>query len=407
MSKRLPQLRPGLDIFPSPVPERPGLLLRDPFRYTEEILIIPPLLVHGLLFLDGERTEIDLQAELSRLVGQIVPGEVVRSFVETLKDGGFLETEEFDRLRELRHHEFAAADLRQPAHSGSAYPADDQGLASKLNEYLGETDSAADGGLIGIAAPHVSPEGGWQCYAAAYNRLRGAARERLAEKTVVLLGTSHYGAPERFGLTRKPFVTPLGQAEVDTRLVNWLEARGGDAVISEDYCHAIEHSLEFQVVFLRQILGPGFKILPILCGPFVEGLFSGKPPETDDRVNRFLQVLGEMAERHREELFWVLGIDLAHIGRRYGDATAARAEQGYLGEVRELDAERLDRVCVGDGAGFFELVKPEHDRLRWCGFSPLYTFLKAMPGARGDLLRYDQWNIDEQSVVSFAALELK
>ena len=39
MTKLLPRLRAGLDIFPSPVPERPGLLLRDPFRYTEEIII--------------------------------------------------------------------------------------------------------------------------------------------------------------------------------------------------------------------------------------------------------------------------------------------------------------------------------------------------------------------------------
>jgi MEMO1 family protein len=39
-----------------------------------------------------------------------------------------------------------------------------------------------------------------------------------------------------------------------------------------------------------------------------------------------------------------------------------------------------------------------------CGSAPLYTFLKAVPGARGKLLRYEQWNIDEQSVVSFAGM---
>jgi hypothetical protein len=31
--------------------------------------------------------------------------------------------------------------------------------------------------------------------------------------------------------------------------------------------------------------------------------------------------------------------------------------------------------------------------------------LQALPQARGEVLRYDQWNIDEESVVSFAALE--
>jgi len=62
-------LRRGLDIFPSPVPERPGLLFRDPFRYTDEILIIPPLLVAALSFFDEESTVLDAQAYLSKLSG--------------------------------------------------------------------------------------------------------------------------------------------------------------------------------------------------------------------------------------------------------------------------------------------------------------------------------------------------
>jgi len=62
-------------------------------------------------------------------------------------------------------------------------------------------------------------------------------------------------------------------------------------------------------------------------------------------------------------------------------------------------------VAEGDAAGFWELVVPEADReLKWCGSSPLYTFLRAVPGVRGSVLRYEQWNIDAQSVVSFAAL---
>jgi hypothetical protein len=49
-------------------------------------------------------------------------------------------------------------------------------------------------------------------------------------------------------------------------------------------------------------------------------------------------------------------------------------------------------------------VQHGHDDLKWCGASPLYTFLKVMPGLRGDLLDYHQWQIDPHSVVSFAAL---
>ena len=49
-------------------------------------------------------------------------------------------------------------------------------------------------------------------------------------------------------------------------------------------------------------------------------------------------------------------------------------------------------------------MQENRDDLKWCGSSPLYTFLRAVPQAHGNLLRYEQWNIDEQSVVSFAGM---
>ena len=99
MNKQLPRLRRGLDILLSPVPEKPGLLFRDPFRYTEEILIIPPLLAAGLSFFDGESTALNVQIHLSKLAGQLIPGEVIQSLVDALDQNGFLETEEFERMR--------------------------------------------------------------------------------------------------------------------------------------------------------------------------------------------------------------------------------------------------------------------------------------------------------------------
>ncbi len=60
---------------------------------------------------------------------------------------------------------------------------------------------------------------------------------------------------------------------------------------------------------------------------------------------------------------------------------------------------------AGDATGFWDLVQPHHDELKWCGSSPVYTLLKkSVPGAKGVLQRYEQWNIDEQSVVSFAGM---
>ena len=60
----------------------------------------------------------------------------------------------------------------------------------------------------------MSPVGGAKSYQAAYSVLRPEHKE----KTFVILGTSHYGEPEKFGLTRKAFRTPLGDVANDTRV---------------------------------------------------------------------------------------------------------------------------------------------------------------------------------------------
>jgi len=397
----LPRLRADLDVMPSSAPEHPGLLLRDPFRYSEAMLVIPPALLGVLGCLDGEHTERQAGELLSRQLGASVPKELLEHLVGTLQTNGFLETEEYFQLRERRHAEFRNLPERPAAHAGLAYPDQSELLRGELDGYFASIAARSDGdGLIGLAAPHVSPFGGWQSYAAAYAQLPAGDNHR----TYVVLGTSHYGQAERFGMTRKPFVTPYGTLPVDTELVDWIAARAGDAVIMEDYCHSIEHSIEFQCVFLQHVLGPGVRILPILCGSFFESLSSGRPPETNPTLQRFFDTLGELAEREASRLFWIMGVDLAHIGRRYGDSFEVRAGQGRMQTVRERDMERLERYCRGEAEAFFDLVKPNQDELRWCGYAPLYTFLKAVPAARGSLLHYEQWSIDEQSVVSCAAM---
>jgi len=150
------------------------------------------------------------------------------------------------------------------------------------------------------------------------------------------------------------------------------------------------------------VLGPDVRIVPILCGPFSH---AKQEPEDDEGVRRFFAALRDVAAREGDRLLFVLGIDMAHIGRRYGDALRARADQGPMCEVKERDAARIERALAGDAAGFWRLVRgSEGDDLSWCGSSALYTFLRTAGPVQGRRLRYEQWNIDEDSVVSFAGL---
>ncbi len=395
----LPRLRTNLDFLPSPVPERPGLVIRDPYQYSEATLIVPPGLIACLGYFDGEHSSLDLRAYLVRETGELDVSEIEQHLSDALSTAGFLEDEIFLERKHAAEQAFAEAPVREPAHAGSGYPDEKSELTRTFDEYL-RGESGKSEKLLAIAAPHVSPFGGVDSYRAAYSALSPSD----AERTFVILGTSHYGQPDRLGLTRKPFVTPYGETVPDLRLIDEIQAKSGDAAAMEDYCHAIEHSIEFQVVFLQHLFGPQIRIVPILCGSYATSIYRGGAPEANEHVNRMLGTLGEIAAREGDRLLWVLGVDMAHQGRRYGDPFSAAAEQGEMEEVALRDHARIGRMEAGDARGFWDLVQQNQDDLKWCGSAPIYTFLKAVPQARGNLRRYQQWNIDEQSVVSFAGM---
>jgi MEMO1 family protein len=387
--------------MPSPVEDRPGLLIRDSFRYSDAVLIIPPPLVQCLACFDGQQTRLDLRAMLVEISGELQVGDLEEQIIDVLTRSGFLEDEIFHSMKENREREFAEARVREPPHAGSGYPEDRDELRETMAHWLDSKEApSTQTNLLGIAAPHVSPGGGFESYRAAYRLLGSSYKDR----TFVILGTSHYGAPERFGLTRKPYVTPWGESRTNIALVDELNRQAPDAIAMEDYCHAVEHSIEFQVLFLQSIFGADISVLPILCGTYAQSIYRGGKPEANDNVNRFLGALGEIAAREGDRLTWVLGIDMAHMGRRYGDEFEARANENEMLAVGARDRQRMERVAAGDAVGFWELVQENHDDLKWCGSSPVYTFLKVMPNARGSIEKYEQWNIDPQSVVSFAGM---
>ena len=137
------------------------------------------------------------------------------------------------------------------------------------------------------------------------------------------------------------------------------------------------------MVFLQHLLGPDVRVVPVLCGPFAAATRGPGRPEDDPGVARFIDALGELDAREGSRLLWVLAVDMAHVGRRYGDDLEARAGMGELAEVEERDRRRIAALAAGDADGFWELVRENEDDLKWCGASPLYAFLKATaPEAR-------------------------
>ena len=155
----LPRLRTSLDFMPSPIEDKPGLLIRDPFQYSDATLIIPPALVGFLEFYDGQRSALDLRAELVRAAGDVQAGEFERQLSDALSHAGFLEDENYERLRAGAERAFAEAPVRRAAHAGGGYPDEAGELSQTMASYLAKestgTSPAAAQKVLGIALPGV------------------------------------------------------------------------------------------------------------------------------------------------------------------------------------------------------------------------------------------------------------
>ncbi len=380
--------------MPSPDPEQPGLLLRDTYGYSERVLVIPPQLVKGLQFFDGASTENDLREWLVRVTNSFDVGPQLQNLISALSESGFLEDEIYFGMRDAAHQAFADLPVRPAAFAGGAYPECPEDCRRFLDQFLEELPELPEpaGKMVGIAAPHVSYEGGWECYRDAFSALRQMGPDR----TYIILATSHYGEPEKFGVTRKPYQTPLGETTPANELLDELKALAPDALIEEDYCQVMEHSAEFHVLWLQYLFGPNVKVLPILVG----ACFADSP-EVSPHLKALYDGLAALAQKHGDELGWVLSIDMAHMGPRYGDEM--EYQEGNAG-IEELDQLRVSALAEGDIAKFWANVRTNDDPWKWCGSAPLYTFFRALPGVKAEMLRYGHWNIDEASVVSFAGM---
>ena len=394
MSVVLAPLRRNLDAMPSEDPEHPGLMLRDMFGYSERVLVIPPQLVQGLKFFDGVSTENDLREWLVRVTNSFDVGDPLRQLIAALSESGFLEDATYFAMRDLAHNQFAEMTVRPPAFAGAAYPECPEDCRRYFDEFLKDapTLEPTERKLIGIAAPHVSYEGGWECYRDAFTALR----EMGPDRTYIILATSHYGESEKFGVTRKPFLTPYGETTAANELLDELKALAPDGLIEEDYCHVMEHSVEFHVLWLQHLFGAAVKVLPILVG----SCFADSP-EANPQFKAMMEALGTLATRHGDSLGWVLSIDMAHMGQRYGDAIAY--EEGNQ-TIENTDVARMKSLIGGDIDSFWSHVRKDDDPWKWCGSAPLYALYRALPGVQAEVLRYGQWNIDEASVVSFAGM---
>jgi MEMO1 family protein len=409
-----PRARP-VEAFPVQQDGKTIIYLKDPMNFATPFGISPAgyfVFAH----LDGRHSFIDVQEAYARQFGGVLPSDELRKFIEVLDENYYLRSERFVNYQNAVVLEFRRAATRVPAHMGGVYSSDAVALKKQLDGYF----TASEGpGLPSyacgvsspkaIVAPHIDFHRGGSSYAWAYKPVA----ESEGADLFILLGTSHCGGENPFILTRKDFETPLGVVETDRSFADALQERCPEDLFADEYLHRSEHSLEFQVVFLKyvaqrraEITGAPerpFKILPILVSSFHTMVLSQILPEKSARVGNFLASLRDLAAKEQREICFVAGVDLAHVGRQFGDREPITED--FLKWVEAEDGRLIERLAALDAPGFFDEIAKDQDKRKICGFSPLYSLIHLLNGQRGKHLKYSQaFTPETASAVTFTSM---
>jgi predicted class III extradiol MEMO1 family dioxygenase len=422
-----PALRPVESIVVPDARHGNLLVLRDTQGVTDAQATIPPALVPIVARFTGASTCEQIARDVSLELGEQVPVELVVKLADELERGLFLEGRTFrDALADIAR-QFAEASVRTASHAGGAYLAEPKELRAYLDEKClraanGVAAKALQAGHIrALVAPHIDPWRGAVGYGHAYGALAAALAPEA--DTFILFGTSHAPMRQPFALCRKAFATPLGPLEADTAAIDAIADAAPFDAYADQLNHKREHSLEFQVVFLRHLLDlrdrrdangeaagrarSGARRRPATIVPILAGLGEhqahGTDPGGDAAVDRFLDAVRAVVDARPGRVVLVAGADMAHVGPRFGDA---RPSPRALVTLDATDRTSLGHAARADASGFWKDVAKDLDTRRVCGLAPIYSLLRTMPaGARGELLHYEQTvDRDDGSVVSHAAL---
>jgi MEMO1 family protein len=407
-----PRIRP-VEAFPVEQNGTTFVCMRDPSGLAPETIMLGIGAYFIATRLSGENNLRDVQAAFLQRFGELIPLEKIKELVDALDKNYFLFSPAFAERETALREAFLKSPERAAHLAGFCYETDPAKVREELAAYFDPPEGPGraparkrDGSLAGLVAPHIDPRRGRAAYAHAYGELIAHEPPEL----VVILGTSHYGSgPELFTATRKGYATPLGTVETDREFTGRLAERyrGGGDLFAQEVLHRDEHSIEFQALFLAWALGTrGYQIVPVLVSSFHELVEAGEMPGNNPRVRSFVDALGGMLAAERRRVLIIAGVDLAHVGRKFGDSFAA--DRAVAERVQREDLELIEDIKRGDPEGLFADVARDRDARRICGLAPLYTQLALGRGRRGRLLKYGiAMEPDTGSAVSFASLAIE
>jgi AmmeMemoRadiSam system protein B len=398
-----------VDAFPVPSEEGQMIALRDPAGIAEEILVVSPDVFCAIQFFDGKHSFQDIRGQYLQTVGKILANEDLSEIIESLDEHFFLESDRFMVRRRGLEANILKSKIRPAAHAGLSYEADPRKLKAQLSSYYSEPKGAGkpngytNGPIRGLIAPHIDIRAGGSCYSHAYKALA----ESDGADCFVILGTGHYGVSNLFSILPMDFDTPLGRVQHDKEFVDALKSRLLDFDFVDVLPHRTEHSIEFQLVFLQHLLQSKkeFTFVPILCSFSYHFLAETRFRKQKKQIEEFAAALRATIAGFGKRVCLIGSVDFSHVGPRYGDH--GNPDSAFLKRVEEADSELITAVERMNPEEFHQAVAAKEDSFRICGYSSIYTMLKAMGPGKGKLLDYASTEVDDKnSTVTFASMVL-
>ncbi|MEO6463344.1 MAG: AmmeMemoRadiSam system protein B [Candidatus Eisenbacteria bacterium] len=417
-----PRLRP-LDIQEVREGDKVAVLLSDPSGIAPQPIAVSPETIPILSLFDGSVSLEDLVDLVNRETGDPRAGENVRRLVEVLDKQLLLESPRYFAERDRVQAEYRALPARPAALAGTSYPADPAELTGFLEQQeevarawksgarpapglsAPATAAPSGGAPRALAAPHIDLRRGGSVIARAYLEFDGVPTETLPD-VVFVFGVGHMLLEEPFAITAKPFATPLGTVDVEADAVHAIIEAAGPALLSEEMAHRDEHSIEFQAVALRRRFGERpLRIVPLLCGGFHELVRFEHRPAEEPKIEAVIAATRAAAAAlvaRGKTVAFVAGVDLSHVGARFGDE--GELDEATLAEVEKHDRAALDAAVRGDAEGWFDAIAAHGDSTRICGFAAMYAMLRVAEPGPGRLLAYEQSLEPGGSVVTYGAI---
>jgi len=398
-----PVLRRDIQPVATTVKGRRMIAFHDPYHLTDHGVALDINTLPVLQLLDGFHDLRDIQAILmKRQGGRIVYVSEIESFIESLDRSCLLESPSFhQKMCEVRS-EFCNRPTRLPVHAGKSYASEPAQLAQFIENAENNIRQGClqhiAGNITGILAPHIDINIARDVYVNAYRYLKGASYD-----TVVILGINHNVQEGLYSISEKNYATPFGEIKTDKKFIGELKKKVPDGTFApDDFGHMTEHSIEFQTIFLHHYLAGPFTIVPILCGGVHEFIHHGRDVLTDERFRKMVAAMKALLEEGKRRILLVAGVDLSHVGRKFGDQASADA---LLPQAIAHDKLILSFLSRGEPENIFRETLETQDRYHVCGLPAILLLASLLAENRADILHFDTYReYETESAVNYASL---